>query len=231
MKWEQLEGVRLGLDLDSPEYEGVQIDKYNFIKIIERYLDGVPSLDLFGSGFEIREGGIYLKLPPDRVWVSLTEAERAVLAAHPLGRPDKPVLAFPFTTRQLKVFLDWAESAGHDAPINEEALLEVIQAQIASRAPIPGQSDRPQQKSARHKTIPQQRLEVIQHWFDSQSEFTKDTLRTPESNRGRTWARQACWDWLSERGYTGPGGLFANGKARHSAKTRAFSDAWASFKS
>ncbi|MDO8402622.1 MAG: hypothetical protein Q7T27_03910 [Pseudomonas sp.] len=246
MKWNQLAGVELGVDLENPEFEGVEIDKYNFIRIMELYEEGEsslyrkgvsslyqeggPSLDDFGSGFEIREDGIYLKLPTHREWASLADAERAFLAEHPRGRPDKSVLAFPFTLMELKVFLDWAASVGHDVPINEDALLAVIGAQTAWRVPVADQGAQSQKKGTRHKSRPQQRIEVIQQWFDSQCEFTKDTLRTPKSECGKPWARQACWDWLSDRGYTSVGGLFCNGKPRHSAKTRAFADAWSSFK-
>ncbi|UVJ44294.1 hypothetical protein NVV94_01375 [Pseudomonas sp. LS1212] len=226
MKWNQLAGVELGVDLENPEFEGVEIDKYNFIRIMELYEEGESSLDDFGSGFEIRGDGIYLKLPTDRDWASLTDAERAVLARHPRGRPDKPVLAFPFTLRELKVFLDWAANVGHDVPIHEESLLEVIEAQTTWRAPIAEQGAQPQIKGTRHKSIPQQRIEVIQQWFDSQCKFTKDNLRTPKSESGKPWARQACWDWLSDQGYTSEGRLFGNSKKGGSAKSTAFAKAW-----
>jgi hypothetical protein len=220
MKWNQLAGVELGVDLENPEFEGVEIDKYNFIRIMERYEEGVPSLDDFGSGFEIRGDGIYLKLPTDREWASLTDDERTGLAEHPRGRPDKPVLAFPFTLRELKVLLDWTAGAGHDFPINEDALLEVIEAQ----------GTQPQAKGVRLKSLPQQRIEVLQLWFSSQRKFTKDNLRVPESERGKPWARQACWDWLCANGYTDEGRLFGNGKQRGSAKSKAFANAWTDLK-
>lgn len=229
MKCNQLAGVELGVNLESPEFDGVEIDKYNFIRIMEPYQEGVPSLDDFGSGFEVRDDGIYLKLPADGVWVSLTEAEREVLAEHPLGKPDKPVLAFPFTTKELKVFLDWAESAGHDVPIVEDSLLKVIEAQTAWRAPIAERCAQSQKKGIRHKSIPQQRVEVIQQWFNSQCQFTRDNLRPPKSESGQPWARQACWTWLSEQGFTSEGLLFGNVKQSETAKTKTFIRAWSCF--
>ncbi|WP_409302878.1 hypothetical protein, partial [Pseudomonas sp. KCJK8993] len=100
------------------------------------------------SGFEVGEDGIYLKRQPDWVLASLTKAEREGLLDHPRGRPGEPVLAFPFTLMELKLFLDWAEDAGHDFPINESALVGVIESQKAqpefdasSLAKPPNQSD------------------------------------------------------------------------------------------
>jgi hypothetical protein len=125
----ELEGVELEVDLESTEFEGVGIDYYNFIRIVELDQYGGLPLSDFGGWFEIRKEGVYLKLPDERVLACLTTLERDDLLRHPKGRPYEPVLAFPFTLRELKVFLDWATSVGYDVPINEDALLEVIEAQ------------------------------------------------------------------------------------------------------
>ncbi|WP_137804029.1 hypothetical protein [Pseudomonas sp. G(2018)] len=216
----ELEGVELEVDLESTEFEGVGIDYYNFIRIVEPDQYGGLPLSDFGGWFEIRKEGVYLKLPDERVLACLTTLERDDLLRHPKGRPYEPVLAFPFTLRELKVFLDWATSVGYDVPINEAALLEVIEAQ----------GGQPQAKGVRHKSVMQQRIEVIHKWLDSQQKFTKDNLRVPESERGKPWARQACWDWLCVHGYTEEGRLFGNAKQRGEAKSKAFSNAWTGFK-
>lgn len=231
MTCDQLGGVELYVDLESPRFEGVEIDKYNFIRVMEPSHYGEVALDDFGSGFEIREDGVYLKLPDDRLWASLTEAERTVLAEHPRGRPDKPVLAFPFTLKELKACLDWAARVGHDLPISENALLKVIDAQKSQEPTALTDSESAQQKTVdvRPVLIPQQRVDVIQRWFNSQSDYTRDTLRPPKRNSGKPWACQDCWDWLSDQGYTSAGGLFGNAKQRGSAKTKAFSAAWSAF--
>lgn len=217
----ELKSVELEVDLESIEFEDVEIDYYNFTRIVEPdQYDGLPLND-FGSGFEIRkEAGVFLKIPDDHVLGALTAPEREVLYRHPKGEPRAAVLAFPFTLRELKVFLDWAASVGHDVPINEAALLEVIEAQGVQ----------PQAKGVRHKSVMQQRIEVIHKWLDSQQKFTKDNLRVPESERGKPWARQACWDWLCVHGYTEEGRLFGNAKQRGEAKSKAFSNAWTGFK-
>ncbi|PMZ89155.1 MULTISPECIES: hypothetical protein [unclassified Pseudomonas] len=145
----ELEGNGLEVNLESPEFEGVAIDYYNFTKIVEPdQYDGLPLKD-FGSGFEVRkEGGVFLKIPDEAVLAALATDERKVLFRHPKGRPAEPVLAFPFTLRELKVFLDWAANVGHEVPINGDALLEVIEAQktqptldASSSAIAPNQSD------------------------------------------------------------------------------------------
>lgn len=127
----ELTGVELEVDLENPELERVEIDRYSFMKIMELNQDGGLSLEGFGSGFEVGEDGIYLKRQPDWVLASLTKAEREGLLDHPRGRPGKPVLPFPFTLIELKQFLDWAEDAGHDFPLNESALVKVIESQKA----------------------------------------------------------------------------------------------------
>lgn len=235
----ELAGVELRIDLEDPTFESVEIDRYSFKKIMELNQYGGLSQSDFGSGFmipedeevekNIKEDGIYLKLPSDWVLNSLTKTERESLLDHPKGRPDKPVLTFPFTLKELKLFLDWAEGASHDFPINEGALVEVIEAQTARLAPLVDSGAQPGGKDTRHKLIPQQRIEVIQKWFNSQSKFKKDNLSPPEGKRGKPWARQACWDWLSGQGFTSEGRLFGNAKQRGSAKSKAFTEAWAEF--
>lgn len=214
------ESVGLDVDLESPAFEGVVIDYYSFTKIVELDQHGGPPLDDFGSGFEIRKEGVFLKIPRDEVLAALTTQERDALLRHPKGRPDLPVLAFSLTLTELKVFLEWAASVGHDVPINEAALLEVIEAQgVLVRG-----------KGVRHKPVSQRRIEVLHQWLNSQRQFTQDNLRVPESERGKTWARQACWDWLCANGYTDEGRLFGNAKQRGGAKSKAFSNAWTNFK-
>lgn len=144
----ELTGVELKIDLENPELEGIEIDRYSFMKIMEPNQDGGLPLEDFGSGFEVGVDGIYLKRQPDWVLASLTKAEREGLLDHPRGRPGKPVLAFPFALMELKQFLDWAEDAGHDFPLNESALVEVIESQkaqpefdVSSLAKTPNQSD------------------------------------------------------------------------------------------
>lgn len=214
------ESVGLDVDLESPAFEGVVIDYYNFIKIVELNQYGGLPLDDFGSGFEIRKDGVFLKIPSDEVLAALTTQERDVLLRHPKGRPDSPLLGFQLTLTELKAFLEWAASVGHDVPINEAALLEVIEAQG-------GQT---RGKGVRHKPVSQRRIEVLHLWLNSQRKFTQDNLSVPESERGKPWARQACWDWLCVNGYTDEGRLFGNAKQRGGAKSKAFSNAWTSFK-
>jgi hypothetical protein len=223
----ELKSVELDVVLESTEFEGVRIGYYNFIRIVE----AEHPLDDFGSGFELREDGIYLKLPPpnDRVWACLTEAERDVLTEHPKGKTGEPVLVFPFTLGELKIFLDWAANAGHELPINEDALLEVIQAQAAGRATIDDQGAQARSVSVRHKSVRQQRIEVIQLWFSSQCKYTKENLRPLKSEQGQPWARQDCWGWLCDRDFTSEGRLFGNAKQSDTAKSKTFIRAWSSF--
>jgi hypothetical protein len=145
----ELEGAELEVDLESTEFEGVGIDYYNFIRIVEPdQYGGLPLRD-FGGWFEIRNEGVYLKLPDERVLACLTTLERDDLLRHPKGRPYEPVLAFPFLLRELKVFLDWATSVGYDVPINEDALLAVIEAQkIQAALDSPSSSVTPNQSDA-----------------------------------------------------------------------------------
>jgi len=125
----ELEGAELEVDLESTEFEGVWIDYGNFIRIVEPDQYGGLPLDDFGGWFEIRVEGVFLKLPDKRVLACLTTLERNDILRHPTGRPYEPVLAFPVTLREVKVFLDWATSVGYDVPINEDALREVIELQ------------------------------------------------------------------------------------------------------
>jgi hypothetical protein len=145
----ELEGVELELDLESTEFEGVGIDYYNFIRIVEPDQYGGLPLNDFGGWFEIKKEGVYLKLPDEGVLACLTTLERDEILRHPNGRPYEPVLAFRSTLRELKVFLDWATSVGYDVPINEDALLAVIEAQKTQAAPNnPSSSVTPNQSDA-----------------------------------------------------------------------------------
>ncbi|RON45087.1 hypothetical protein BK666_16895 [Pseudomonas frederiksbergensis] len=145
----ELEGVELELDLESAKFEGVRIDYYNFIRIVELDQYGGIPLNDFGGWFKIRKEGVYRKLPQKRVLASLTTLEREDLFRHPNGRTDDPVLAFPFTLREFKNFLDWATSVGYDVPINEDALLTVIEAQkIQAALDSPSSSVTPNQSDA-----------------------------------------------------------------------------------
>jgi hypothetical protein len=144
----ELEGVELEVDLESTEFEGVVIDYYNFIRIVEPDQYGGLPLNDFGGWFEIREEGVYLKLPDKRVLACLTEFERSEILRHPKGRPYEPAFVLPSSLGEFKVFLDWATSVGYDVPINEDALVAMIEAQKTQRSlddpsssVMPNQSD------------------------------------------------------------------------------------------
>ncbi|CAI8880209.1 DNA primase [Pseudomonas sp. IT-P258] len=185
----ELEGAELELDLESPEFAGVRIDFYNFIRIVEPDQHGGLPLNDFGSWFEIRKAGVYLKMPDDRVLSSLTKLERTFLMQHPRGTPDEPVLAFPFTLKELKTFLDWAINVGHEVPINEDELLEVIETQKAqptldtsSSAIAPNQSDaslgeyyRKQNRDFAEKNQERHEARDVEHqrWRDTADEIQR----------------------------------------------------------
>ncbi|MBK3848115.1 hypothetical protein [Stutzerimonas xanthomarina] len=221
----ELEGIELEINLENAEFDGVAIDYYSFTRIMEPDHYGRLPLDDFGSTFEIKKAGVYLKMPDAEILQSLTESELDVLMQHPRGRPDEPALAFPFTLRELKFFLHWAASAGHDVPLNENALIKVIEAQTIGLAPTVAQ---PQVKNAKPTTKLSSRIELIQQWLESQSEFTKDNL-TSESHAGKPWARNACWNWLEKNGLTAHGELFSGTLQARSKQTKKFIRAWSDF--
>jgi len=116
------------IDLDEAlEKDHIQLGYYDFT----RFASGSDNPGDYGSGFEIRRDGVYLRLPPESIWTSLTEEELRSLAEHPTASLEQPVLPFPFTPRQLRLFFDWARSSGHDVPINEDVLLEVLETKNA----------------------------------------------------------------------------------------------------
>lgn len=187
----ELAGVELVVNLENTE--NVEIGYHDFTRVMELdQFGGLPLKD-FGSGFKVKKKGIYLKLPPARIWASMTEAERDALAEHPAGRPDKPILTFPFTLRELKVFLGWAASVGHDVPINEDALVEVIEAQntqptldASSPATVSNQSDaslgaytrqRNRDFSEKNQERHEDRAVEHQRWRDAASEIQRARQR------------------------------------------------------
>ncbi|MEH6686508.1 MAG: hypothetical protein V7693_04530 [Halopseudomonas sabulinigri] len=141
------ENSELKIDLERSDFDAVELGLTNFIKIMERDQFGALPLEDFGSGFEVKETGIYLKSLPGWLVNSLGEAEFEVLFEHPYGRPEEPVLSFPFTLKELKAFLDWAAHVGHDVPINEEKLRSVIENQKDHPKPVRYQPAPPQNQS------------------------------------------------------------------------------------
>lgn len=115
------------MDLDSNEWEGMELGYAEFLEFAEADYSGHLDPENFGNGFEIKADGIYIKKLPEGI--DLTPKELAALTRHPSGRLNEPALAFPFTPRELKVFFDWAARVGHDIPIDEDALEELIVAQ------------------------------------------------------------------------------------------------------
>lgn len=219
-----LGSIELEIDLESSEFEGIEFGYAEFIGFAEPDESGFPDREDFGSGFRIEEDGIYLKRLPK---IDLTSKELAALAQHPRGRPDEPVLRFPFTLADLKVFLDWAAHVGRDVPIDGGALLEIVEAQ--KLRPSSPATPHARRTTARAMSKPEQRLNVIHQWFNSQDEFTRDNIRPPATQQGKCWARHACWKWLESEGFTSPQGLFCGAKQAGSGQTKHFANAWAEF--
>lgn len=120
------------MDLDSIELEGMELGYAEFMEFAEADRSGHLDPENFGNGFEIKADGIYIKKPPEGI--DLTPKERAAITRHPRGCLKEPALAFPFTPRELKVFFDWAARVGHDIPIDEDALEQLIAAQKTQSA-------------------------------------------------------------------------------------------------
>lgn len=117
------------IDLDETlEKDNIQLDYYDYTQ----FASDTDNPSDYGSGFEIRHTGVYLRLPDDTIWITLTKEEKKALIEHPTGNIKQPVLPFPFTPRQLKDFFKWAVQSGHDVPINEKVLLEVLKTKNAS---------------------------------------------------------------------------------------------------
>ncbi|WP_349573293.1 hypothetical protein [Azotobacter salinestris] len=184
------------MDLESIELEGIELGYAEFMEFAEADYSGHLDPENFGRGFEIKADGIYVKpLPPDIV---LTREERAALTQHPRGRPDEPALAFPFTPRELKTFLDWAARVGDDVPIDEDALHEVIEAQktqptliAASPAMTANQSDaslgahiRQRNRAFAEKNHERREARAVEHqrWRDAAAEIQRKRQR-PASKR------------------------------------------------
>ena len=115
------------MELDSIELEGMELGYAEFMEFAEADCSGHFDLKKFGSGFEIKADGIYVQKLPEGI--DLTPKELAALTRHPRGRVNEPALGFPFTPRELKAFFDWAARVGHDIPIDDDALEELITAQ------------------------------------------------------------------------------------------------------
>lgn len=115
------------MGLDNIDQEGLQLGYAEFIEFAAADEAGYINPEDFGTCFEIKADGVYIKRPPEHAW--LMPMEHAALTRHPRGRPDAPALPFPFTLRELKAFFDWAMHAGYDVPINEKVLEEVIASQ------------------------------------------------------------------------------------------------------
>jgi hypothetical protein len=115
------------MDLDSNEWEGMELGYAEFMEFAEADYSGHLDPENFGSGFEIKADGIYVKKPPEGI--DLTPKELAAITRHPRGRINEPALGFPFAPRELKAFFDWAARVGHDIPIDEDALEQLIIAQ------------------------------------------------------------------------------------------------------
>lgn len=115
------------MDLDSNELEGIELGYAEFMEFAEADYSGHLDPENFGSGFEIKADGIYVKKLPEGI--DLTTKELGALTRHPRGRLNDPALGFPFTPRELKAFFDWAARVGHDIPIDEDALEELINSQ------------------------------------------------------------------------------------------------------
>ena len=120
------------MDLDSIELEGMELGYAEFMEFAEADCSGHLDPENFGNVFKIKADGIYIKKPPKGI--NLTSKERAAITLHPRGSLKEPALAFPFTPRELKVFFDWAARVGHDIPIDEDALEELIAAQKTQSA-------------------------------------------------------------------------------------------------
>lgn len=125
------------IDLDEAlEKDNIQLGYYDFTQ----FASDSDNLSDYGSGFEIQHSGVYLRLPHDAIWITLTNEEQKTFVEHPTGNLEQPVLPFPFTPKQLKDFFEWAVQSGHDVPINEKVLLEMLSTKNASivySSPIP----------------------------------------------------------------------------------------------
>ena len=110
------------MDLDS-----IELGFAEFMEFAEADCSGHLDRENFGNVFEIKADGIYVKELPKGI--DLTPKELAALTRHPRGSLNEPALAFPFNLRELKAFFDWAARVGHDIPIDEDALDELITTQ------------------------------------------------------------------------------------------------------
>jgi hypothetical protein len=183
--------LELKIDLDATDLQGIELGYAEFMEFAEADYTGHLDPDDYGTNFEIRADGIYVKPLPSGV--DLTPKERAALTQHPRGRPDEPALAFPFMLRNLKVFLDWAAHVGHDVPINEGALLEVIEAQKTHRTLVPAspvmamnQSDaslgahiRLQNSAFANRNREDRNARVVEHqrWRDAAAEIQRARVK------------------------------------------------------
>ena len=194
----ELGGVELQVDLENTDLKDVGIGYHDFMRILDLDQYGGLPLNDFGGWFDIRKNGVYLKLPDERVLASLTALERDAILRHPKGRPDEPAFTFPVVLRELKFFLDWAESVGYDVPISEGALLEVIKAQmsqpildVSSSAIVASQSDaslgahyRQQNRDFAEKNHERHEARAVEHqrWRDVADEIQR-TRKRPASLR------------------------------------------------
>lgn len=220
----------------------------DFIRLVQVDSSGVLDPARFGSGFEIRHDGVYLQAVPDGI--ILTPAEHAEWTQHPIGRPDLPVLAFPFSFQALMSFIEWAVSGNvsHDVPLDENALYDLADAEetedaisvngitiesLGEPALIPNETTQPVEGMKKENSHPSRRKrerrvdrrkQIIQDWFDGQNHYDEASLKEPDL--GRPGARDACWRSIKDRGLTTDDEIFAGARQGVSSKTKKFVTAW-----
>jgi hypothetical protein len=195
------------MDLDSNEWEGMELGYAEFMEFAEADYSGHLDPENFGSGFEIKADGIYVKKPPEGI--DLTPKELAAITRHPRGRINEPALGFPFAPRELKAFFDWAARVGHDIPIDEDALEQLIIAQrtqptltTAGLAPKVSESDaalgayvRLRQQAFSERVHEDRDVRAVEHqrWRDAGEEI-KQGRQNPVSLRQLAELVKECLD-------------------------------------